>query len=387
MDYLNEPPRRYDPFFISIRNLFITLRPPPGAATEAEKTARDAEIIAGMGDCNPGPLVAQDKHNYYEYRSYGWKRIILVHHLCENKYAHNGIGQDEIDSVLLNALYSKSYRNIVRIHTLLHSYDMLFMNKFGTENFWLNYSFIYGSLNRIRANAAGLYDRNFIKCYEHLLTAHAGDFLRRNAAGIITTPYRIQTDDAAALQQKTRQYDYQPNYIEIKERYQRQIRPAVFGAAPVVQAGTTTLLPNVEPFANLEIQIAAKKLEKTIDAVLGIAPIVGINIISVGQAINLCINTSSETGLLEGPAVGIVNVDVFNALITPHITDEDRALAAADAAAINAIINPAAAAAVPAAAAAAVPAGGVAVPGHNPRRRKTRRSYNLRHTRRKARRF
>jgi len=140
---------------------------------------------------------------------------ILLEHLLNNKYAHNGI--DNIDILkLANNIIKKSETDILDIDSLafLHSY----LHYLDELNMFNESELMKIDLNKdIKMELRGCFKKSVsIICFENILNHHQYDFLEKSSEGY-KYPYLIKKD---ALEDKKRQYS---TYDDLYENFYDQI--------------------------------------------------------------------------------------------------------------------------------------------------------------------
>lgn len=186
-------------------------------------------LHAAIGDAYFDPHIALVTAANYADRSY--KKVLLMHHLLHNKYAHNGIGSPEDMAGLTGMFGDDSYKTLQLIHSLCHMYDALYMHQSGSEEFETNKDLLeeYSSL---------VTDDRQRSCLMRMINKNHGDFLLHDGDRLVL-PYSLVP---AAIPDKERQYgrscySYPPQLIP-------SIRRNLCLHSDNVQTGTTIDMPN-----------------------------------------------------------------------------------------------------------------------------------------------
>ena len=129
---------------------------------------------------------------------------ILLHHLLNNKYAHNGINDLKILEQASKLIEKEllDINNLVFMHGYLHYLDEL--NMYNEE-----YLMKYDLQENIKKLLRGCFKKSLsIICYENLLNKNQYNFLKKSDSGKYIFPYRISME---ALNDKKRQYAFSDN--------------------------------------------------------------------------------------------------------------------------------------------------------------------------------
>jgi hypothetical protein len=137
---------------------------------------------------------------------------IMLYHLLNNRYAHNGVDEKEILDKLSILLGKEllDIDNLLFIHSYLHCFDQLIMmkydrinTKYNSEGLKILRSCLKKSIN--------------IMCYEKFLNIYKYDFLEKTPDNKYLLPYKIKPE---AFEDKKKQYD---NNDEIHVNFLKQI--------------------------------------------------------------------------------------------------------------------------------------------------------------------
>jgi hypothetical protein len=155
---------------------------------------------------------------------------IMLDHLHNHAYAHNGI-QDPADLTELTDLLGGMNKMVAHaVHSILHIYDSLYMIQKSNDSWNLGMRYLERQINEL------IPDPLERRCYFRLLNKNADNFLVKDS-GEYRYPYAIIAD---ALPDKVRQYEHERrNLIEA-------LRKQLTLGFPMTQTGTTPLLPNVD---------------------------------------------------------------------------------------------------------------------------------------------
>jgi hypothetical protein len=140
---------------------------------------------------------------------------ILLHHLLNNKYSHNGIDNFDILEKASKIIEKDvlDITNLVFVHSYLHYLDELNMYD---ETKLMNINL----KNNIKKLLRGCFKKSItIICYENLLNKNQYNFLEKSPSGKYKFPYRISED---ALKDKKRQYGsfdylYKNFYLQLSD--------------------------------------------------------------------------------------------------------------------------------------------------------------------------
>jgi hypothetical protein len=125
-----------------------------------------------------------------------WRSVLLMDHLNNNKYAHNGISEVEIAEILARSTRG-DYPMLQLIHSILHLYDALYTYDSSSPIFGDTLSLLLKYIKVIP-------DDRMQYCFFSLLNANAGDCLVKDPDGTYVIPYNYVD---IALPDKERQYD------------------------------------------------------------------------------------------------------------------------------------------------------------------------------------
>jgi len=162
---------------------------------------------------------------------------IILDHLYSHAYAHNGLDNKDEIIALIQLFGEVDLLNASIVHSLLHTYDSLYMLERGTDK-WDS------SLDLLRVELVSLVpDETERRCLFRLLNTRAGEFLEIDS--IVATPdgsvvqYRLPyTITKIALNDKIRQYE---SSLDLIPELQYQImNPGYFPP----RTGSTSKLPN-----------------------------------------------------------------------------------------------------------------------------------------------
>jgi hypothetical protein len=138
---------------------------------------------------------------------------ILLHHLLNNKYAHNGIDNFDILEKASKIIEKDvlDITNLIFVHSYLHYLDELNMYN-DTKLMDINLD------NDIKKLLRGCFKKSItIICYENLLNKNQYNFLEKSPSGKYKFPYRISVH---ALKDKKRQYN---SFDDLYENFYEQI--------------------------------------------------------------------------------------------------------------------------------------------------------------------
>lgn len=190
----------------------------------------ETQFMAGSGDSFEQKIRAAGLRVKKEAWDDGSFEIpIMLDHLHNHAFAHNGIEKEEEIAELMGVLGGASVVTAHVIHSLLHVYDAMHVTD-KSKDIWSIY------LDHLTIRIGELIkDEKERQCFFRLLNMRSDEFLKRDAAdkGKYIQPYTI-TDNA--MDDKSRQYD--PDELLVDFRYQ-----IMTGKAPA-QTGTTDKLPN-----------------------------------------------------------------------------------------------------------------------------------------------
>jgi hypothetical protein len=159
---------------------------------------------------------------------------ILLGHLHNHAYAHNGIEAPEDITELTGLLGGISKVTAHVVHSMLHTYDSLYMHDRTSRSWSAAMRYLGEIITQLIPDPA---ER---RCYFRLLNKNADRFLVKVGDGVPTTyraPYAI-TDEA--LPDKERQYSHS------LESLVEPLALQIMMHTPMEQTGTTQLLPNVD---------------------------------------------------------------------------------------------------------------------------------------------
>jgi hypothetical protein len=159
---------------------------------------------------------------------------ILLHHLHTHAYAHNGIETPEDITQLTDLLGGISRVTAHVVHSLLHTYDSLYMHNRISAPWKFAMHYLGETITLLIPNPV---ER---RCYFRLLNKDADRFLVKVGDGVPVTyraPYAI-TDEA--LPDKERQYGRSVLSLVAP------LGAHIANHEPMAQTGTTQLLPNVD---------------------------------------------------------------------------------------------------------------------------------------------
>ena len=186
-------------------------------------------------------------------------RHIMLHHLLNNKYAHNGIEEKDVFEKLSILLGKEllDIDNLLYIHSYLHYLDELNMlrndqihNQNVVEGRKILRSCLKKSVN--------------ILCYENLLNQKQYEFLEKSASNNYILPYRIKKE---AFNDKERQYktNDQINNIFLQQLYNKKIvstgeTDEPHGYHIFLRKEYLTKYPDIIDFINTDIEINKIKI-------------------------------------------------------------------------------------------------------------------------------
>jgi hypothetical protein len=131
-----------------------------------------------------------------------WKHRIMFDHLMEHKYAHNGIDKENFITIaeILTNLQLDDQINVWTglhfIHSYLHIYDLIYMVKQNTSDFYRCQQYIK-ELKQMFVNEQQQ------DCFNFKLNINRYEFLIKGSNGEYDLPYHIKSE---ALADKDRQY-------------------------------------------------------------------------------------------------------------------------------------------------------------------------------------
>lgn len=164
-----------------------------------------------------------------------WEIPIMLDHLYNNKYVHNGINDPSEIQELADLLGGMSKATAHVIHTLLHTYDAMYMHRKTDKNWKYEYEYL--------THIMGMFipDNTTRRCYFRMLNKRATEFLVRDALDpyAFRYPYTIAPD---AVPDKARQYKRYA--AEGSSSLIASFNTQLYTGQPVPQSGTTTKIPN-----------------------------------------------------------------------------------------------------------------------------------------------
>ena len=171
-------------------------------------------------------------------RDGSWKINMMFKHLEMHKYAHNGVNNIStinvdgseitiLDFVKQNLVIGDDWNVFHFVHSLLHSYDALYMKNTASFN---------GDCDIIN-DTMTLMPEQQAECLKKTINKYALDFLAKDADSKLLLPLTIIDD---AVEDKKRQY----GDFETIPKLLSDLQPQVSGNSPLPTTGTTTEHPN-----------------------------------------------------------------------------------------------------------------------------------------------
>lgn len=186
-------------------------------------------------------------------------RNIMLHHLLNNKYAHNGIEEKDVFEKL-SILLGKELldtSNLLYIHSYLHYLDELNM---------LRYDKIYNKniISHRKILRSCIKKSVNILCYENLLNQKQYEFLEKSASNNYILPYKIKKE---AFNDKERQYKYNDRIdnIFLQQLYNKKITSTgetdePYGYYSFLKKEYLTKYPDIIDFINTNSEINKIKI-------------------------------------------------------------------------------------------------------------------------------
>lgn len=152
-----------------------------------------------------------------DFKNNTWTTKILLHHLKNNKYAHNGINDEStvkigdielkiFDHVKQNLMITNDWILYQLLHSLLHLYDSLYMsNDYNLRDTNDEIDIMMRSMNEKQS-----------ECVRKIINSYGLDFLIKDDGGFVV-PYSIKPE---AFESKIRQYGHSTNTLRKSFEYQ-----------------------------------------------------------------------------------------------------------------------------------------------------------------------